>query len=459
MLYRACQFILIFTFLLIPAAQSFGEDKKEPAAVETKTQEPTTTPQKVDVKPKARDSEISERLENILNSTGWFIEPSVQVKDGVVFLKGVARSEDYKKWASDLAHKTQDTVAIVNKMQVSKPSIRDFQPLMDGLYDQWQSFLRTLPSIIFALFILFITWLAAKVISYFLLLLMKKRRLYNPLLQKIIGMAVTFAVFLIGLYTVAHLIGLTDFALTLIGGTGLFGIVLGIAFKDITENLLASIFLSINNPFDGGDLIQIDNVTGFVQRLTIRSTHLLTLEGVYVQVPNATVYKSNILNFTSNPNRRNDFIFTIDYKASISEAQDIALKVLTDHPAVLTDPEPWVLVDNVNGSKINLKIYFWADSEKHSVVKVRSSLIRLIKNAFQEKHIHMPDDGRERVFPDGVKVELVKGEKEKKEPKVKTTKHRAVVATEAEGKLNSEADEIKEQALQSKGATEGKDLL
>ncbi len=176
--------------------------------------------------------------------------------------------------------------------------------------------------------------------------------------------------------------GLTTLALTILGGTGIIGIILGIAFRDITENILASIFLSIQNPFNNGDLIEIEGTIGYVQRLTLRATVLLSLEGNHIQIPNATIYKGQIRNFTSNGRRREDFVIGIGYEDSVPKAQEIALRTLLEHPAILKIPEPWVLVDSLGKAVVNLRIYFWLDGRKHSWLKVKSSVIRLVKKAF-----------------------------------------------------------------------------
>jgi len=83
-------------------------------------------------------------------------------------------------------------------------------------------------------------------------------------------------------------IDMTQVALTLAGGTGLLGLALGIAFREITENFLASIYLSIQKPFEVGDLVEVTGLLGYVQRVTARTTILMTLDGNHVQIPNAT---------------------------------------------------------------------------------------------------------------------------------------------------------------------------
>ena len=118
-------------------------------------------------------------------------------------------------------------------------------------------------------------------------------------------------VFLAGTSIVLRVSGLTKLALTIVGGTGLVGLAVGIAFRDITENFLASIFLSIQRPFETGDLVEIVGVTGYVQQLNIRTTVLLTLDGNLVQLPNAAVYTSTVKNFKATPNRRENFVVGI----------------------------------------------------------------------------------------------------------------------------------------------------
>ena len=165
----------------------------------------------------------------------------------------------------------------------------------------------------------------------------------------------------------------------------------------------------MQRPFETGDLVEVSGVTGYVQQLNMRTTILMTLDGNLVQIPNASVYKSNLRNFTTNSNRREDFVVGIGYDDAINEAQEIARKVLADHPAVLNDPEPSVLADSLGRSTVNLRVYFWLNGREHSWLKVRSSVIRLVKLAFQKHGISMPDEAREVVFPQGVPVTVLDG--------------------------------------------------
>jgi small conductance mechanosensitive channel len=423
-------------------------------------------PAKVDVIPVARDEEIRQRLQSVLVATDWFTGPEVRVEQGVVFLEGRVASAELKKWAGDLARNTQDVVAVANRMEVAERPMWDWDPARRGLMALWRDFLRSLPLFLLGLLILALSvgtgLLAARRTRAVL-----RGRVQARLLRNVVAGGIGVLVFLVGTYIVLRVSGLTELALTVVGGTGLVGLAVGIAFRDITENFLASIFLSMQRPFETGDLVEVAGVTGYVQQLNVRTTILMAMDGNLVQIPNASVYKSNLRNFTTNSNRRDHFDIGIGYDDTINEAQGIALQVLTAHPAVLNEPEPLVLVDGLGKATVNLRVYFWINGRKHSWLKVRSSLIRLVKRAFQKHGISMPDEAREVVFPQGIPITMTGG-KAAGTPDARTAEHLQgdgpsealeVVSTKAEGGLQSEAHVLDEQARQAQPLREEENLL
>jgi small-conductance mechanosensitive channel len=437
--------LILFVALLSGDALAQGKPGKE---------EPTAdipaAPAQVEIRRNVEDEAIRERLKQILDTTGWYTSTQVAVKSGVVVLQGQADSADLRKWAGDLARNTEGVVAVANRMEVAEPDIWNFATARQGLAELRHDFLRSLPFVLVGLLILPIafgaSWLALRASRTAL-----RDRVRSRLMRGVFAWAVAALVLLTGLYVVLRVSGLTQLALTVVGGTGLVGLALGIAFRDITENFLASIFLSVRPPFETGDLVEIGADTGYVQQLNVRSTILMTLDGTIVQIPNATVYKGTVRNFTTNPNRREHFTVGIGYDASIDRAQHIALEVLDRHPAVLGNPEPMVLADNFGKATIDLKIHFWLDGRRHSWVKVRSSVIRLVKRAFQDNDISMPDEAREIIFPERVPV-VISHEKAEQPGQ---TRHRErpsskdadeATSTKAEAGLDSESGMLTGQA-------------
>jgi small-conductance mechanosensitive channel len=418
----------------------------------------------VEVQPTSKDADIDRRLSRIMASTGWFDEIEVEVRDGVVFLDGKTTSDRYRTWAGELAGRTRDVVAVVNRIHIAEGSLWDFTPAIDGIRHMIQQTVRTLPTMGLALIILAASVTAAKAMTTAVKTVLAER--FNSMILDVVARALGLLTFLFGLYLVLQVAGLTRLAGTIIGGTGIAGLVAGIAFRDILENYLASILISLRNPFRLGDVVDIGGHLGVVQRVTSRGTVLMDMDGNHIQIPNATVYKSIIQNYTANPYRRDCIEVGIGYDNDIAGVQRIALDVLKRHQAVLGDPEPLVLADRLGAATVNLKCYFWYDGAANNGLKVKSSLIRLVKATFQKHDITMPDEAREIVFPKGVPVQLTPESEtvpEEKKPapmlRLGDKEETSLEFTDAEGAAYSEADTIQKQAARSRNPEESPDLL
>lgn len=392
-----------FVILLAAALPSFDH----PAMAETTAPQPpafsedNNVSKPVLVEPAADDSAIADRIKRILISTDWFQTPGVAVRDGVVFLDGRTKTQERKRWAGALAENTQGTVAVVNRINAEADIESTFIQARDEFGRLYRQAAQAWPWAVFAIAIILITWLLARVAAMVVRYILAKR-ITSSLLLAVVVHAFSIPIFLLGIYFVLQVAGLTRLAVTVLGGTGLIGIVLGFAFRDIAENFLASMLLSVRNPFRSGELIEVDGNVGIVMNLNIRSTVLRTLEGNYVQIPNALVYKSTITNFSSSENRRADFGVGIGYDSSTTKAQTLISNVLKQHPAVLEMPEPLVLVEELGAATVNLRVSYWFASAVYSPAKINSALLRLSKDALLKGGIYLPDAAREVVFPRGI---------------------------------------------------------
>ena len=428
----------------------------------TTAEETLPAPDTVQVEPTAQDEAIAARLQTILQATEWFEQPTVTVREGVVFLDGRTRREEYRTWAGDLARNTQDVVAVVNRLQVVERSPWDFTPALNELRSLWRSIVQALPLIGFALLVLVIAWVAAQQTARAARHLLR-RRMVNSFLRDLVAILISIPVFLLGLYLVLQMAGLTRLAVTVLGGTGIAGLIVGIAFRDIMEHFLATILISTRNPFRTGDRIEVAGHVGIVQRVTTRATVLAALNGNHILIPNAVVYKSTIINYTVNPNRRLNFAVSIGYKDPIGQVQTTILDVLLAHPAILKEPEPLVLVDAL-GPAVDLQVAFWFNSQQYEEIKVRSAAIRLVKRALQDGGFSLPDPACQIVFPSGVPVQITE---QRRNGRVRVMPSQstapiaegAATATAAEGGLHSDNQRIQQQANLARVPEEETNLL
>ena len=421
----------------------------------------------VSVAPVARDEEIDTRIREILSATGWFDNPQVSTRDGIVFLDGQTDSEEHKTWARNLATNTQDVVAVVNRIEVVPEVNWSFAPALQAIKDVIVQVTTSLPLIVLAIVILpFAWWLSSWVAG--LLRRWLLGGMESPLLRDIFSRILALPIFLIGLYVVLQVAGLTQLAFSLLGGAGVIGIVAGFAFRDIAENFLASLLLSIRRPFRSGDFIEVDGMQGSVQSMNTRSTVLLSPEGNHIQIPNATIFKNTITNFTASPIRREVIDVGVGYDASVAHAQDIVMRMLETHDAVTPEPHPMVLVDSLGASTVNIKAYFWIDARNYSVLKVKSAILRQVKKVLTEEGVSMPDDAREVIFPQGVPIVQLGGAAEKKakalaDRDIRDSTEEALAAeperSETEGNLSNEQAEVETAAAKVTPTEEQTDLL
>ena len=447
--------------LVLTGKSSLAQDRE---ILDTPSEAEDQLPARVDVLPVAQDAEIGARLTRILEATKWFAAVSVDVRDGVVFLDGETSDEGRKDWAGSLARKTQDVVAVVNRIEIVAAPTWDLSPAWSELKDLWTRILLAVPLLVFAVIVLPIAWFialgVARIVSNWL-----DGRVASPLLARILSRAIAIPFFLFGVYIVLQVAGLTRLALTIIGGTGVAGIVFGFAFRDIAENFLASVLLSIRRPFRTDDFIEVNGYSGLVRQMNTRSTVLMTQDGNHVQIPNATIFKSTIVNWTANPNSRAEFVVAIGYEHSIHQAQDVVREVLRDHPAVLDTPSPWVLVDELASSSVNLRTYFWFDFTKYSKQKLKSALMRQSLRALEAHGISAPDDAREIIFPQGVPVIDADDSMSHGVGSVARStsdeglEEDTVAEHEGEGGLVSDAGSLKDQSNRARSPEEGQNLL
>ena len=271
------------------------------------------------------------------------------------------------------------------------------------LLDLWHGFLYRLPGLGVGLLIMALFIIAAGPLSRLLLKPFSFSSL-TPLIKSVAQRSISLVIMLLGVYLFLFMAGLTGFAVAVISGTGVVGLILGFAFRDIAENFISSLLLTIQRPFRIGDIVEINEFTGIIQKVTSRATTMVDFDGNHIQIPNATIYKGVIKNLTANPLMRGHFVLGVGYDADIRNAQNLAVEIISSHAKVLKDPEPQVLIDNLGASTYNLKVYFWVNVEDTSVLKMSSLLMRQIVGRFTEENISMPDDARERVFPNGLAI-------------------------------------------------------
>lgn len=337
----------------------------------------------------ASDTAIARRIRDILREIEGLAKVSVTVRAGVVTLRGTIADPTKARQATTLVERVQGVVAVNNEIAADAAVNERLAPAVDRLESRFRAAVDLLPLLaiallIFAVFVIAGLWLARLRAPW-------DRIAPNAFVADLVRQVVRLAFMAAGLVLALDIIGATALLGTILGAAGILGLAVGFAVRDTIENYVSSIMLSIRQPFRPNDHVLIEGQEGHIIRLTSRATILMTLDGNHVRIPNATVFKGIVVNYTRNPDRRFDFTLGVDADASLKEAVELGLSVLSDLAFVLKDPEPngWIL--EVGDSNVVLWFSGWIDQRTTDFAKARSEALRLTKRAIEEAGIGLPE--------------------------------------------------------------------
>jgi len=186
------------------------------------------------------------------------------------------------------------------------------------------------------------------------------------------------------------ILGATALLGSILGAAGIIGLAIGFAVRDTVENFIASVMLSIRQPFSPFDTIGIDGDVGKVVRLTSRATILISPEGHLVRVPNATVFKSRLVNFSRNPERRFSFSLDVDPGAELAGLRDALQTKLAALPFVLSEPAPLVWLQEDEGDRVRFGFAGWIDTRRTNWDLSRGEAIRILRAEVATRNATVP---------------------------------------------------------------------
>lgn len=335
------------------------------------------------------DRQIELRIEAIFEELEGLEGIAVSVRSGVVDLTGTVTEAAEARRAEELAGRVDGVVAVQNNLQEETALEERLVPVYERLLDRFLQGINYLPLLLVAVMV----WLLASFTGTVIARLHWpwNRLAPNAFIADLVRQLIRIFFFVVGIVLALDVLGATAVIGTLLGAAGIAGLAVGFAVRDTVENYIASIMLSIRQPFNPKDFVRIEGHEGFVISLTSRATILMEMDGNHIRIPNAIVFKSTIINYSTNPHRRFVFELGVDAESDLDEALSIGLETVCAQEFVLRDPSPDAWIDKLGDSNVVLTFVGWIDQNRTDYLRARSEAMRLVKDALETSGFSLPE--------------------------------------------------------------------
>jgi small-conductance mechanosensitive channel len=327
----------------------------------------------------ASDKRIAAELAARLLRNPSLSDVRVTVDAGVAHLTGSVLDTSARDTAAKIAQSVDGVVTVDDGLTFSANPARRLQAVQAKLVEQVLRMLGSLPLLGIAVVVIFLTNCVGRWFSRHLHLL--RWGTANPFLNGVIARTVHGVALVVGVLIALDLLGATTLVGALLGSAGVAGVAVGFAFRDIVENYLAGLLLSLRRPFEPGDVVAIGTREGTVTGLNVRATELTTYDGEYLRLPNALVFKEVIVNYSRHPTRRFSFALSVALQADLEAARQVGIETIAQTPDVLADPKPTAFIQQVSGNSVQIDFYGWVNQREANRQAVRTDALRRVKAA------------------------------------------------------------------------------
>ena len=336
-----------------------------------------------------QDADIAVRMREILHELGNYDDVTVQVNEGVVTLRGTTTSAAEINALEPLASRIEGVVAVKNQVTETADISQRLDPALERFRSRLDQFIVFLPlALIAALAFALVVFIG---VSLARLRQPWERLAPNQFIADLYRQVLRIAFVVFGIVIALDILNATALLSTILGAAGIIGLALGFAVRDTVENFIASVMLSIRQPFRPNDTVEINGDQGKVIRLTSRATILLSFDGNHIRIPNATVFNSRIINYTQNAERRFKFSIMVDRDSDLQATRNLIAQTVQSLPFILTEPAAETWIEALHPSGVELIVTGWVDQNESSIVRAKGEAIRQVKLAIQAAGIVIPD--------------------------------------------------------------------
>ena len=168
------------------------------------------------------------------------------------------------------------------------------------------------------------------------------------------------------------------------------GVGVGFGLQNIANNFVSGVIIKLERPIQVGDFVNVDDLTGTIERIGIRSTEIKTIDHIAIIIPNSEFIDRKVVNWSHGiPVSRLHIPLGVAYGSSVRRVRSAILGAAAKHPKVLRFPKPQLWFDGFGDSSLNFDLLVWI-GEPRIQGHIRSDLYYLIEDSLRHHHIEIP---------------------------------------------------------------------
>ena len=168
------------------------------------------------------------------------------------------------------------------------------------------------------------------------------------------------------------------------------GLAVSLALQNTLSNVAGGIMLLVTTPFQVGDYVEADGISGTVHAIDLSYTAILTIDGKEIFVPNSQLSGTKIINYTILGRRRVDLNFTASYDAPTATVKRAIGEVLEDIPQIIAEPAPEIHLSDYQASSIQYVVRAWTAAADYWTVYY--AIQEGVREAFDRHGVEMTYD-------------------------------------------------------------------
>lgn len=177
-------------------------------------------------------------------------------------------------------------------------------------------------------------------------------------MRQSIGAVARYAVLVIGLVVVLQNAGINLAAFSVVAGA--LGVGIGFGLQNLFSNFISGLIIMLERPIKVGDRVELAGVEGVVREIGARRTTVVTNDNVAILVPNQKFITDNVINqLYLEREIRLRVPINVAATAGIREVEQLLLAAAANHPQVLRDPPPRVLLLSLGGGSTGFELHVW----------------------------------------------------------------------------------------------------